>query len=99
VIPEGVVFDIGCKGGFHFSEEANLLADIPEVFSLYQFAHLAPLIQAGFETGFYHFHFGTVSSFMGMEGSQQLLVIFLKCRQHIQTARFLTPMTKNSRAL
>jgi len=96
MISERVVLSVGGEGRLHFPEEPDLVNYVPETIGFNLFTYLAPLIQAGFEAGFYHFHFCTGCIFMGVEDSQQLLIIFLKFRRHSFARKVYVT---NSRAL
>jgi len=82
MISESVILSVGGEGRLHFPEKPDLLTHVPETIGFNPFTYLAPLIQAGFKAGFYPFHFSSGCIFMGMEDSQQLLIIFLKFRRH-----------------
>jgi hypothetical protein len=80
MIPIGIIFDIGREQRFYLLEKKDLLSLMEKTVPSRLFTYLSPTIQAGFETGFYPFHFSTVRDAMGMESSLQLLVIFLVFR-------------------
>jgi hypothetical protein len=82
MISESVILNVGGKHRLHISEKSYLLTYVPETVGFHLFTYLAPMIQAGFEAGLDPFHFSTGCIFMGMEDSQQLVIIFLKFRRH-----------------
>jgi len=82
MISESVILSMGGEDRLHVPEKPDLLTYVPETIGFNLPAYLAPLIQAGFEAGFDHLHFSTGCIFMGMEDSQQLLIIFLVFRGH-----------------